>query len=141
MSAYNSPNTNTPTTNTSDKPRVLSSSSITGTQVVNLKNENIGEIKDLMIDLRSGSIEYVVLSFGGFLGIGDKLFAVPMESFDVDSYHEKFVLDINKERLENAPGFDKDNWPATNDNTFTNSVYQHYGVQRRNRTMNDPRMS
>ncbi len=133
-------NTRTNTTTGNIKPRVLSSSSIIGTNVLNKNNESIGEIKDLMIDLRTGDTQYAVLSFGGFLGMGDKLFAVPLASFDVDTHREKFILDIDKTRLEKAPGFDKDNWPSTADDTFVNSVYSFYGHKRREYKA-DPRMS
>ena len=122
-------------------PRVLSSSSIVGTNVYNRENKSIGEIKDLMIDLRSGEVQYAVLSFGGFLGMGDKLFAIPLESFSPNAKDETFVLDITKERLEKAPGFDKDHWPSTADDTFVDSVYKYYGHQRRSFTQADPRLS
>jgi sporulation protein YlmC with PRC-barrel domain len=110
-------------------PRVLSASSIKGTTVRNLQNEDIGKIKDLMIDWQNGSIAYAVLTFGGFLGMGEKLFAIPLESFKFENYDgfETAVLDINKEKLENAPGFDNDHWPSSADNSFIDSVYAHYG--------------
>ncbi|WP_420459790.1 PRC-barrel domain-containing protein [Neolewinella sp.] len=110
---------------------ILSSTSITGTNVTNQKGENLGEIKDLMIDTESGRVNYAVLSFGGFLGLGDKYFAIPFEAFSVNTTTEKFVLNVSKDRLENAPGFDKDNWPKTNDHTYWNNLYTHYGVERR----------
>ncbi len=139
MNTATTNNTNN-TTLANTTPRVLSSSSIVGTNVLNKNNESIGEIKDLMIDLRSGDTQYAVLSFGGFLGMGDKLFAVPLASFDVDTHREKFILDIDKTRLEKAPGFDKDNWPSTADNTFVDSVYSFYGQKRRVYKA-DPRLS
>ena len=110
---------------------ILSSSSITGTNVTNRKGENLGEIKDLMIDTENGTVNYAVLSFGGFLGLGDKYFAIPFEAFDVNTTTERFVLNVDKDRLENAPGFDKDNWPKTSDHTYWNNLYKHYGVERR----------
>ncbi len=119
---------------------VLSSSSITGTEVRNRDNKNIGEIKDLMIDCSTGEILYCVLSFGGFLGMGDKFFAVPMSAFNIDTKREEWILDVNKERLENAPGFDKNNWPQTSDNDFVNSVHSFYGTKRRTFAAN-PSMS
>ncbi len=111
-------------------PRLLSSSSITGTDVKNPSGENIGEIKDLMIDWSSGKVAYAVLSFGGFLGMGDKLFAIPLEAFEFDTAdsNDRIVLDADKDSLENAPGFDKDNWPNSADNDFTRKVYSHYDV-------------
>ncbi len=110
-------------------PRLLSATSIEGTTVRNTDGEKIGEIKDLMINLQNGDVAYAVLSFGGFLGFGEKLFAIPMESIDFDGENEEAVLthNVDKEQLENAPGFDKDNWPQHADNTFIDSVYSHYG--------------
>ena len=110
---------------------ILSSTSITGTNVTNQKGENLGEIKDLMIDTENGMINYAVLSFGGFLGLGDKYFAIPFEAFSVNTATEKFVLNVSQDRLENAPGFDKDNWPKTNDHTYWNNLYDHYGIEHR----------
>ncbi|MDY0342563.1 MAG: PRC-barrel domain-containing protein [Lentimicrobium sp.] len=111
--------------------RVLSASSLSGTKVRNPLGESIGDVKDLMVDWKNGKVVYAVLSFGGFLGIGDKLFAIPIESFDFKSPDgEEFaVLDIDKAKLENAPGFDKDNWPQNADYSFIDSVYSHYGYE------------
>lgn len=111
------------------RPRTLSSSSISGTTVVNKAGEELGKIKDLMINLKDGRIAYAVLSFGGFLGIGDKLFAMPWEAFNVDSKDEKFILNVSKEKLENAPGFDKDNWPTHANDDYLTRVYDHYGYR------------
>lgn len=110
---------------------ILSSTSITGTNVTNAKGESLGEIKDLMIDTQTGTVNYAVLSFGGFLGLGDKYFAVPFEAFTVNETTETFVLNVSKDVLENAPGFDKDNWPKSSDHRFWNSLYDVYGVKRR----------
>ena len=121
----------------------LSTSSLRNTPVVNPNGQDLGAIKDLMVDTASGRVEYAVLDFGGFLGIGDKLFAVPLQAFTVDTTNERFVLDVPKERLENAPGFDKNDWPETADTTFVENVYDFYGqrdVYLRNRT-NDPVLS
>lgn len=114
--------------NTQHTMNALSTSSIHGTDVVNREGENLGHIEDIMIDLSTGRILYTVLSFGGFLGIGNKLFAVPFNSFTIDQANEKFVLDYDKDFLENAPGFDKNDWPATNDVDFNTEVYSYYSV-------------
>lgn len=111
--------------------KILSSSTITGQKVHNLKDENIGNIKDLMIDPQTGEVVYAVLSFGGFLGIGDKYFAVPINALQFSDKDETIILDANKEKLENTPSFDKDNWPKTADDKFLNSVYGHYGLKYR----------
>ena len=111
------------------KSRILSSSTITGQNIYNLKDENIGDIKDLMIDLNNAKVEYAVISFGGFMGIGNKLFAMPLKAFQFSDSDDKIRLDIDKKTLENAPSFDKDNWPKTADINFIDSVYSHYGYQ------------
>ena len=106
---------------------VLSASTIVGDKVVNPQGENLGKLEELMIDLDEGRIAYAVLSFGGFLGMGDKLFAIPWQALQVDTVNERIVLDVPKETLENAPGFDKDNWPETTEREWLTGVYTHYG--------------
>jgi hypothetical protein len=97
--------------------------------VVNPKGEDLGEIKDFMIDTENGRVVYAVLSFGGLWGLGDKLFAIPMDALRVDTNKERFVTDLRKEQLEDAPGFDKNNWPGTPDREFVTRVYTHYGYE------------
>ncbi|MDO1451503.1 PRC-barrel domain-containing protein [Rhodocytophaga aerolata] len=108
---------------------VLTASSLKGTNIINNKGENLGELKDLMIDLLSGNIAYAVVSFGGFLGMGNKLFAMPWEAFVVDEMKEKLVANIDKEVLENAPGFDENNWPKKPTRDFISQVHSHYGYK------------
>ncbi len=109
------------------KRRVMSAGTLTGDRVRNAAGEDLGKIEEIMLDLLSGRIAYAVLSFGGFLGIGDKLFAVPWDQLQVDEENHEFVLNVDKERLENAPGFDKDNWPDMADPDWGTQVYSHYG--------------
>ena len=109
-------------------PTVLSSSSITGDKVKNLQGENLGDIKDLMIDLSNGRVSYAVLSFGGFMGMGDKLFAVPWQALTLDAEDKTFVLNVSKEKLENAPGFDKDDWPNMAGQKWGSEVHRFYDV-------------
>lgn len=107
--------------------RVLAASTLSGDRVRNRAGEDVGRVDKIMIDLANGKVAYVVLSFGGFLGIGDKLFAVPWSAFQVDQREHEFVLDVDRKTLETAPGFDKDNWPDMSDPTFGLEVHQHYG--------------
>jgi len=115
----------------STTPKLLSSTSIEGTEVKNAESKNIGEIKDLMIDWSSGRVAYAVLSFGGFLGFGDKYFAIPLQSFEFDTEDTegRIVLNVEKDLLENAPGFDKDNWPNSANHDFTKEVYAYYKIE------------
>src|SRR3954471_17842244 len=94
--------------------KFLTATSVIGDDVRNNLDENLGKIKDVMIDIQSGTIEYVVVEFGGFLGIGEKYFAVPFRALAIDTKREAFILGQTKEVLEKAPGFDKDHWPETN---------------------------
>jgi len=110
-------------------PKVLSSSTISSDHVKNAAGEDLGKIEDLMIDLDSGRVAYAVLSFGGFLKMGNKLFAVPWEALKVDTVNKELLLNVDKKVLENAPGFDKDNWPDMADPTFGARIYKHYGYK------------
>jgi hypothetical protein len=109
------------------QPRVLSASTLTGDGVKNLQGEDLGHIKDLMIDLPSGRVAYAVLSFGGVLGMGNKLFAVPWGALQLDTEQECFLLDADKSRLKKAPGFDKNNWPQTDDLQWQRESHTFYG--------------
>jgi sporulation protein YlmC with PRC-barrel domain len=108
---------------------VLSASTLMGDNVVNAEGDDLGELQELMIDLDTGGIAYAVLSFGGFLDVGDKLFAIPWEAITVDEAEERLILDIDEETLENAPGFDKDDWPSTRDRQYVSQVYDYYGCR------------
>jgi sporulation protein YlmC with PRC-barrel domain len=107
--------------------RVLSAGTLAGDRVRNAAGEDLGKVEEIMIDLPSGRVAYVVLSFGGFLGIGDKLFAVPWQALRIDEGEHQFVLDVERKTLENAPGFDKDNWPDMADPAFGAAIHEHYG--------------
>jgi sporulation protein YlmC with PRC-barrel domain len=110
-------------------PEVLAADSIQGDNVVNSRGDKLGEITDLMIDVPSGRVAYAVLSSGGFLGIGDKLFAIPWSALTLDADNKQFLLDIDEERLKNAPGFDKDHWPSMADTSWATQVHDYYGQQ------------
>jgi sporulation protein YlmC with PRC-barrel domain len=109
--------------------KVLAASTLTGNKVVNVQNEDLGTIEDLMIDIESGRIAYAVLSFGGFLGLGDKLFAIPWSALKLDAVEKRFVLNVSKELLEEAPGFDKRNWPDMSDPAWGAQIYTYYGYK------------
>jgi sporulation protein YlmC with PRC-barrel domain len=108
--------------------RVLSASSLSSDDVYNPKGEKLGNIKELMLNIENGKVCYAVLSFGGFLSLGEKLFAVPWSALKVDTVNKRFVMDTNEERLKNAPGFDTDNWPNMADATWEKNVHAYYGT-------------
>jgi len=109
-------------------PDVMDAASLTGDEVVNASGENLGKIEAIMLDVNSGHIAYAVLSFGGFLGVGGKLFAIPWSALVLDARHRRFILDVSKDRLESAPGFDKDHWPSMADPTWATELHDYYEV-------------
>lgn len=108
-------------------PEVMAASSFEGETVINHQGETLGEIEEVMLDVRGGRIAYAVVSAGGFLGIGEKYFAIPWRAFTMDTDRKAFILDADKERLKNAPGFDKDHWPAMADNKWATQIHSYYG--------------
>lgn len=110
-------------------PEIMAASSFEGETVVNTQGETLGEIEEVMLDVRGGRIAYAVMSAGGFLGIGEKYFAVPWSAFTMDTDQKAFILDVDKQRLMNAPGFDKDHWPAMGDQSWAGQVHRYYGVR------------
>ena len=111
---------------TTEKPRVLSATTIIGDSVRNPEGDDLGKIEDLMLDLEFGRIAYAVLSFGGFMGVGNKLFAVPWNSLTIRPEEHAYVESAEKEKMKNAPGFDKDHWPAMS-REWGAPIYDYYG--------------
>jgi len=107
-------------------PDVMAADTLEGDKVYTTDGDDVGKIKDIMLDVRSGRIAYAVLSSGGFLGIGDKLLAIPWSALTLDADRECFLLDMPTERVKNAPGFDKDHWPSMADSTWATSIHQYY---------------
>ncbi len=107
-------------------PYVMAADTLQGDEVFNRQGENLGEIKSIMIDVPTGQVAYAVLSCGGFLGMGDKLFAIPWKTLTLDADNKCFVVNLDKERLKNAPGFDKDHWPSMVDQRWATEVHSYY---------------
>lgn len=110
-------------------PRLMGADTLIGEDVYNHKDEDLGDIKEIMLDMNNGTVAYAVLSFGGFLGIADKLFAVPWKALKLDTANKRFILNVDKERLESAPGFDKDSWPDMADPNWQNTISAYYGTK------------
>lgn len=110
-------------------PRLMTASTLAGDEVVNRQGEKLGRIDEIMIDVPSGRVAYAVMSAGGFLGIGDKLFAVPFNALTLDTDNKCFVLDVPRERIEQAPGFEKDHWPEMADTQWGRHVHGYYGTR------------
>ncbi len=103
----------------------LPTTTINGSKVINVNEEHLGMIEEVMIDPEKGKIAYAVLSFGGFLGIGNKLFAIPCEALESNGWD--YILKIDKSVLEKTEGFDKEERSLTRDELA--KVYAHFGIQ------------
>ncbi len=110
-----------------DNPEFLSAGTLKGSKVFNKAGENVGEIEKLMIDLADGRVAYALLSFGEILNKEDKLFAIPWQALTPEVREHTFILDISRDVLEKAEGFDKDRWPLTREELT--SAYTYYGYQ------------
>ncbi len=112
-------------------PALMGADTLIGNDVCNTQDRDLGDIKEIMLDMRTGRISYAVLSFGGFLGMGSKLFAVPWEALKLDTVEKRFVLDVSVDRLESAPGFDPDAWPDMADSSWAEGIHAYYGTKLR----------
>lgn len=110
-------------------PHLMGANTLIGNDVYNHDEQDIGDIKEIMLDVATGNIAYAVLSFGSFLGFGEKLFAVPWSALKLDTENKRFTLNISKERLQNAPGFNKDSWPNLADKTWADDIHSYYGIK------------
>jgi sporulation protein YlmC with PRC-barrel domain len=108
-------------------------SKLVGADVENRQGEDLGDIADVVIDPQTGRVAYAVLAFGGFLGLGEKYFAVPFSALtpavgERPGDRERYILNIDQERLKNAPGFERNNWPNMADRTWGERIYSYYGI-------------
>ncbi|MEO8957451.1 MAG: PRC-barrel domain-containing protein [Rudaea sp.] len=106
--------------------KYLSATTLLGDEVKNPAGESLGHLKEIMLNTVAGEVSYAVLSFGGVLGMGDKLFAVPWKSLMVDHQNKSLVLNVSKDRLKDAPGFEKNNWPNFADPSFAKTLSGYY---------------
>jgi sporulation protein YlmC with PRC-barrel domain len=107
-------------------PRLMGADTLIGNDVYSLDEENVGDIKEIMLNTITGEVCYAVLSYGGFLGVGTKLFAVPWEALTLDTENKRFVLNVDSSILEDAPGFDKDDWPDMADDMWAEKIHNFY---------------
>lgn len=109
-------------------PALMGADTLLGNDIFNRQGESLGDVKEIMIDIATGKVVYAVLSFGGLLGLGNKLFAVPWGALTLDTLNKRFTLNIDKDALKEAPGFDKGHWPSKSDQTWAGGVHRFYGT-------------
>jgi sporulation protein YlmC with PRC-barrel domain len=108
--------------------RTLGATTLIHDKVVNLVGQDIGRIEELMIDVTTGRVAYAVMSFGGFMGIRNKLFALPWSAITVDEARKRFVVNVTRESLDTMRGFDKEHWPDLGDLDYAIGVYRQWGA-------------
>lgn len=109
-------------------PELMGAKTLVGNDVYNRKGEDLGDIKEIMLDMRSGNVGYAVLSFEPFLSMGEKLFAVPWKALTLDTKNKRFTLNVEKDRLKDAPGFDQSDWPNMADQSWQKAIHSYYGT-------------
>jgi hypothetical protein len=109
-----------------ESDRLIASDKVEGTAVYNREGDKLGAIRNFMVDKRSGEVDYAVLSFGGLLGMGEKFYPLPWEMLTYDVRQKGYVVDIDKETLENAPSFGRDE--PTFDRQYGERIYGAYGL-------------
>ncbi len=107
-------------------PHIMAADTLVGNDVLNSDGEPLGEIEHIMLDVPKGRIAYAVLSFGGFLGMGEKLFAIPWHALTLDIDKKCFILDASLEKMRYAPGFDKGEWPSMADQQWARNIHSYY---------------
>jgi hypothetical protein len=112
-------------------PRSVRLSVLLEYPVRNPAGEDLGELEDMMINWRDGQAAYAVLSFGGFLGLGEKWFAIPLDALILDPIEQTVIIDIEPEMLGVAPGFDQDNWPETVSPTWDEEIRRYWDEYQR----------
>ncbi len=110
-------------------------SKVIGMTVKNDAGKELGSINDVVVDMESGKIRYLAVSYGGWLGLGDKLFAVPLSAFkcsyNAENDEHLLVLNVPESKLKNAPGFDQDSWPTHSDESQWRAIDSYYTTGER----------
>jgi sporulation protein YlmC with PRC-barrel domain len=107
---------------------ITTANSLIGGIVHNRQGEYLGSVKELMLNFRTGKIAYILLSFGDRFSIREKLFAIPWSALTPDPANKRFVLDIDRNYLKNAPGFDWKNWPDMTEESLIEDIHQGHRI-------------
>jgi sporulation protein YlmC with PRC-barrel domain len=116
-------------TDAGPRPVVMAAAKLDGNKVLTADGETAGKVKDIMLDVGAGRVAYVVMSSGGFLGIGDRLFAIPWNALTLDTDRACFVLSVDASRVKDAPDFDQEHWPSMTDAGWATSIHEYYGSE------------
>jgi hypothetical protein len=114
---------------TDETSSLISAGKVTGTDVYNTAGDALGEIHDVMLDKRSGKIAYAVMSFGGFLGIGERYHPLPWSTLKYDTRQGGYIVGLTKSELQGAPTFGHDETPAWGDRAYEQTIHDYYRTQ------------
>jgi sporulation protein YlmC with PRC-barrel domain len=115
---------------TSTRSQPISIGHLLNEHVTDIEGRDIGKVEDLVLDYASGSIDFAVVKFGGFLGMGGKYHVIPWELVNIDTERRAFTMDVSKEQVDRAPAFDSNNVPDVEDTEYMDAVFGYWGVQR-----------
>ena len=110
-------------------PRLLTANTLQGNRIINPADQTLGHVEEIMLDTERGRIAYVVMASGGFLGLGERLFAIPWAALTLDPDRQCFLLDASKDHFDHAPGFDKHHWPSMADRGWHEDVHEYYSAR------------
>ncbi|WP_425410479.1 PRC-barrel domain-containing protein [Hyphococcus sp.] len=117
-----------PGVETEETANLISADKVEGTAVYNAEGEKLGSVEDVMLDKRGGNVAYAVMSFGGFLGMGEKHHPLPWKTLNYDESRDGYVVNLSKEQLEGAPTLDREEKNRLYDRDYGASVHEYYGV-------------
>jgi hypothetical protein len=109
--------------------RLIAADKVEGTPVKNSRGDSLGSIERVMLDKQSGKVAYAIMSFGGFLGIGESRHPLPWSVLHYDTSLDAYRVDIDKEKLKGAPTFMPDDEVDWADETWARGVHDYYGVR------------
>ena len=112
---------------TDETDRLIASNKVEGTAVYNRQGERLGEVYNFMVDKRSGKVEYAVMSFGGFLGMGQSYHPLPWRVLTYDTGKGGYVVDLDKDRLRGAPSYTGSEAPDWSDPAYGRRIDDYYG--------------
>ena len=112
---------------TDETDRLIASNKVEGTAVYNRQGERLGSVYNFMVDKRSGQVEYAVMSFGGFLGIGDSYHPLPWKALTYDTAKGGYVVDLDKDRLQKAPSYASGETANWRDPAYGRQIDDYYG--------------
>jgi hypothetical protein len=110
-------------------PIIMGTDTLVANPIFNLQNESLGKVYDIMLNMHTGRVAYVVLASGGYMGMGERLIPIPWDAMVLDTLKNRLTLDVNADQLERAPSFQCGNWLNMADQIWANRVHTYYNTK------------